>query len=199
MAAQLTTLEAVNLLLSAIGFKPVSALDTGGHSEAGQAERFLDYASRTVQLQGFYGNKVLSKEYTAASSKVALATTVLAIKGAGPSQYRNFTIRKVGADVLVYDLDRDVSSFTTGDKIYLDVTSQIPFTDCAPDIQHAILEAAIQTFQRRIKGNPEADKAIGEERLRGEALRNERTSGRSEGDRSNPPPFALRPGPEGSR
>lgn len=197
MAALWTRLEAVNMVLAAMGItNPVADLDTTGSSEATKAERVLDQESKRAQLEGFFGNRVMSKEYTAASSIVTLGTDVIAIKAAGPSQHRHFDIRRVGSANLVYDLDRDTSAFTTGDKIYLDITVELLFENCPVYMQDAILTKACQIFQRRLKGNPVADEALGQERVRAEAAGG-RASGTSASERDNPPPFSLAPPPGG--
>lgn len=47
----MTTLEAVNELLSGLGEPPVTALDTGGTSEAAEAETYLGIALREIMLE----------------------------------------------------------------------------------------------------------------------------------------------------
>lgn len=49
----MTTLEAVNELLSGLGEPPVTALDTGGTSEAAEAETYLGIAMREIALEGW--------------------------------------------------------------------------------------------------------------------------------------------------
>lgn len=188
--AYLTKLDAVNRLLQSIKVKPVAQLDTGGFTEAADAERELDYWNKMVQLEGHFGNRIMSKEYTAASLKVVLGADVIAIKSAGPTQFRHFDIRRSGSETRVFDLDRDSLAFTTGEKIYLDVTIEIPFIDCPVYLQHAIVSRAMQEFQRRYMGDPMRDQGLAEQRIRAEAVA-DRASGNSMGDRSNPQPFAL--------
>ena len=52
----MTTLEAVNRILAAIGEPPVTALDTGGTTEQAEAETFLDRSRREVLSVGWYCN-----------------------------------------------------------------------------------------------------------------------------------------------
>jgi len=54
--AGMTTLRAVNQILRAVGIQPVAALDTGGYSDAAEAERYLDEAGEAVQSQGWPEN-----------------------------------------------------------------------------------------------------------------------------------------------
>lgn len=51
----MTTLEACNEILESIGEERVTVLDTGGTSDAANAERILDRESRRVQGRGGYG------------------------------------------------------------------------------------------------------------------------------------------------
>lgn len=186
--ANMTKLDAVNELLEAIGLKPVTALDTGNFSEAGDAERTLDRESRRVQMRGFYGNQIKSKAYVASGSLITPAADVIAIKSAGPTQHRNFALREQSGTMRAYDLDAD--TFTITGTIYLDITVEIPFADAPPDIQDAIVADAKQKFQRRFRANPEADQALAEERVQAE-LTTGRVTGRSSQERAAAPPFAL--------
>ena len=76
----LSMLDAVNAMLESIGMAHTSALDTGGFTEAGDAERILDREHKLVLLEGHYGNRVI-RTYTAASNKITL-TNVLAQRDA---------------------------------------------------------------------------------------------------------------------
>jgi hypothetical protein len=188
--ANLSKLDAVNHMLESVGIKPVAALDTGGYTEAADAERVLDRESKLVQCEGHYGNRVMAKSYTAASNVVALASTVLTIKAAGRTQHRNFVLRETGGTPQVWDLDEDTFTIATGTVIQLDVTYEIPYADAQIDLQNVILQRAAQIFQRRFGRNPEADVGHSEERIRAEAVA-QRTQGRAASDRSGPAPFAL--------
>lgn len=52
----MTTLEAINQILAAIGEPPVTATDTGGTTEQAEAETFLDRSRREVLKQGWHCN-----------------------------------------------------------------------------------------------------------------------------------------------
>lgn len=49
----MTTLQAVNELLAGLGEPPVTVLDTGGTSEAAEAEEYLAIAQREIMLEGW--------------------------------------------------------------------------------------------------------------------------------------------------
>jgi len=54
----MTTLEAVNEILSGLGQPPVTALDTGTTSEAGEAEAYLNRSTRRIQRDGWSFNRL---------------------------------------------------------------------------------------------------------------------------------------------
>jgi hypothetical protein len=60
----LSKLEAVNALLESIGHSHVAALDTGGFSDAAQAERVLDRTLIEQMGLGWHDNVVFSKPFT---------------------------------------------------------------------------------------------------------------------------------------
>lgn len=53
----MTTLEAVNEILAGLGQPPVTALETGTTSEAGEAETYLNNATRRIQRNGWSFNR----------------------------------------------------------------------------------------------------------------------------------------------
>lgn len=197
--ANMTILDGVNRVLIASGIRPVAALDTNGASEASDAERMLDHATRDAQIPGLYENRVMSVKHTAAGGVISLASNVIAIQAAGPTQHRNFTIRESAGVWQVFDLERNTFVFTNGEEIFLDLTVEVQFRNASPYAQDIIVKRAAQMFQRRFKGSPTADAMLSEELLRAEAGA-PRASGRGESDRSDPPPFIAprgQGGPQG--
>jgi len=72
MATNHTKLEAVNMVMEAAGFAPVSAVDTGGNSDAAEAERAIDRHDKIVQAQGWHENTEFDVEIAPADvTKVA--------------------------------------------------------------------------------------------------------------------------------
>ena len=65
----LSKLDAVNVIIRALGDPPVAALDTGGTSDAGEAETILDEKVREIQgngpglLSGWYQNTVEGEDW----------------------------------------------------------------------------------------------------------------------------------------
>jgi len=74
MARNHTKLEAVNEMLEEVGVYPVAALDTGGSSDAADAERCLDRWNKRIQARGWHENTETDVEYGVADvTKVAVA------------------------------------------------------------------------------------------------------------------------------
>lgn len=71
----MTTLEAVNAILEVIGESPVSTLDTGGTSEAGEAETFLDRSRKDILALGWSFNQDLRIEVDFPNVKLGVAGT----------------------------------------------------------------------------------------------------------------------------
>jgi len=184
--ANLTRLQGVNRVLSRSGIRPVAALDTGGSSEAADAENFLKEAEHDLAISGFYDNKTMAVTHTASGTGIIiLGGTVIAIKAAGSTQYRNFSMRLNGANMEVYDLDKNTFVLGANEQIQLDLTFEIPFESCAPGMQDAILKAASQNYQNFFRGSPLVDQQLGLERLRADATVDRALGGPR--DRSNPP------------
>lgn len=74
MSVRLSKLEAVNLLLREINRRPVTALDTGGQSDAGLAERQIDSFDLKVQAQGWHWNR--ETDVTLNFASVELTVTI---------------------------------------------------------------------------------------------------------------------------
>lgn len=194
----MTKLQAVNEMLEAIKLKPVSALDTNANSDAGQAERVLDRESRRVQTPGFPGNTIPYKEYTAASNVVTLGSDVISIRPTGKSHRRLYAMRYTGSAMQVYDLENDTFTITTGTVIHLEVVIEIPFANCPPDMQDAIVAQAKQTFARRTSIDPVRDSQFTEERLHAEKNAG-RAADRVVSDPVAPAPFAVGAKPPGGQ
>lgn len=157
----ITKLEAINEMLAAIEELPVSALDTGGASIAAMAERHLDRENQRVQMEGYEDNTDLCRGVVAnGSGEIVAESTWLAVQGAGPTQHRNLTLR----NGYVWDLDNHTQTVTTaGATFYLNIIRQLTWTEMSPRLKNAVLARAIRVFQRRQKGDPQADMMLAEE------------------------------------
>lgn len=187
----LTRLAGVNYCLKRCGIRPVSALDTGGFSEASDIERIIDEETHSRQVPGVAENRTNAVKHVAdGSGNIILGSTILAIFSAGPSQHRNLSMRLNGASMQVYDLNLNSFSLGAASEVYLDLIFEVPFESCSPGLQQVILDNTTQVYQRMNTGNPIRDVQLDKERIRSE-VNLPRTGGRSETPHDNPPPFAV--------
>lgn len=157
----ITKLEAINEMLAAVEELPVSTLDTGGASIAAMAERHLDRETQRVQMEGYADNTDLCRGVVAnGSGQIVAESTWLAVQGAGPDAYRNLTLRAGN----VWSLDNHTDTITTsGGTVYLNIVRQLEWADMSPRLKNAVLARSIRIFQRRQKGDPQADLMLAEE------------------------------------
>lgn len=194
--ANLSRLQGVNRVLMNCGVRPVTALDTGNASEAADAERILDFESRTAQLAAWHDNVAPCIKHVAdpTTGLLILGATIIGAWSAGPNKHRSLTWRLNGSTPQVFDLNRATFVFGLGEEIFLDLLFEIPFEGAAPSLQEVILKAATEVYARQFSGNPWRDQQLKGERLRAEVNIN-RGTGQSQG--GNAPPFAMQspPGP----
>ena len=125
------------------------------------AEQFLDRARIDVCSQPMPENTQLAKEYTLnGQSKIALvqspiAYAELAVRGAGPDQYRTIVLRydSTSGQTGMRPYDQDKGTFalgtaTTG-KVYLDVTVLLPWESLTSKLAEQVISKAKLSFQRR--------------------------------------------------
>ncbi len=153
----MTKLEAVNLILEACGIAPVSALDTGGTSDAGRAETHLDRETTRILKDGWIANTIRSKTYDPDGSNNVVLTDVLRMQPAGSSIGRQLTIR----DGKLYDLEDDTDEFTA--SVELQVALLLSF-DVLPETlaDHIAYQAALK-YERRRKLGTKDDAVLREE------------------------------------
>lgn len=164
MATVMTKLDAVNACLAAINEYRVTALDTNGTSIAGEAERYVDDATRYICAQGYPCNTRRAVSFTASASSpyeislAALNPEVLRIKPVGNCAHRNIVIR--GSKL--YDADRSTSSFQA-QTVFLDVAELLDFVDLDPQLKEMVAKYAAQQFGRRTTQSQLSDAYISQE------------------------------------
>ena len=145
----MTTLDAVNELLESIGEPPVTALDTGGTSDEGDAERILDREVKRQLTKGWVANTELDREFTRDGSNEIVLASILTVLGPSrnESRYRNLAIR----NGKLYD--RDENSFTFAESVKLDVVVDLPLTELPEKLAwYVVLEAAVAYQQYKKRG-----------------------------------------------
>ena len=165
----MTQLEAVNEILRGVGILPVSAVDTGGSSDAAEAERVLEYCSELEQTKGWKSNTAIAKEYTSAATPFAITagTNILRVECVAPGRYRdNIALGGGATGDEFYIVTEDTTSFgAEGVKIYCNVVLKRTFVTCSPDLKHVIVTEATKIMRRRKKFDPNLDQALSEEAL----------------------------------
>lgn len=141
-----TTLEAVNIMLGAIGETPVNSL-TSGLIEAEQAETLLAQVSRSVQTEGWSFNRVKDVVLThSTNGEVAIGADVLSID----SKYEANADDLVQRGLKLYD--RKNRTFNIGKSIKAEVVYELPFGDLPAIARTYIALKAARTFQDQIVG-----------------------------------------------
>lgn len=142
----LTELEAVNIMLSAIGETPVNSL-TSGLVEAELAETILGQVSRSVQTQGWSFNRDIGVELSANNNgEVPLPNNVLSADSLNLYNSRNLIQR--GQKFW----DRKELTYIINESVKADLVYELTFTDLPPIARSYITVRAARIFQDRIVG-----------------------------------------------
>ena len=146
-------LEAVNMLLAAVGEAAVSSLETATTVDVTQAKNLLSNINREVQQKGWHFNTewdvILSLD---SSNRIPLGTTVLSIYS--PSKLT--TIRGREGSPFLYDLDNNTFTWTTSINDAVTITL-LDFEDIPQTARQYITTKAARIFQEEIIGQVSAE------------------------------------------
>ena len=146
-------LEAVNMLLAAVGEAAVSSLETATTVDVTQAKNLLSNINREVQQKGWHFNTewdvVLSLD---SDSRIPLGTTVLSIY----SPTKMTTIRGREGSPFLYDLDNNTFTWTTSINDAVTITL-LDFEDIPQTARQYITTKAARIFQEEIIGQVSAE------------------------------------------
>lgn len=178
--AGVTKLEAVNDILHSLGRGTVAALDTGGASDAADAERILDRTTIKELARGWPCNTIAAKTYTSTGTPSVIdlnSVNPLRVECVGPGRYAG-QISLRGS--LAYIVNEGTTDFGSATTITLNVYTEVAWADLSPDLKEVVLESAKVTFRRyympdadiEFRLQKEADKAeLMADRLRETAFR----------------------------
>ena len=146
-------LQAVNMLLAAIGEAAVSSLETATTVDVTQAKNLLSNINREVQQKGWHFNTewdvILSLD---SDSRIPLGTSILSIY----SPTKLTTIRGREGSSFLYDLDNN--TFTWGASVNDAVTiTLLDFEDIPQTARQYITSKAARIFQEEIIGQVSAE------------------------------------------
>ena len=146
-------LEAVNMLLAAVGEAADSSLETATTVDVTQAKNLLSNINREVQQKGQHFNTewdvVLSLD---SDSRIPLGTTVLSIYS--PSKMT--TIRGREGSPFLYDLDNNTFTWTASINDAVTITL-LDFEDIPQTARQYITTKAARIFQEEIIGQVSAE------------------------------------------
>ena len=146
-------LEAVNMLLAAVGEAAVSSLETATTVDVTQAKNLLSNINREVQQKGWHFNTewdvVLSLD---SDNRIPLGTTVLSIY----SPTKMTTIRGREGSPFLYDLDNNTFTWTASVNDAVTITL-LDFEDIPQTARQYITTKAARIFQEEIIGQVSAE------------------------------------------
>ena len=149
----ITELEAVNMLLAAVGESAVSSLETATTVDVTQAKNLLSNISREVQQKGWHFNTewdvVLSLD---SNNRIPLGTSILSVY----SSSKLTTIRGREGSPFLYDLDNNTFTWTTSINDAVTITL-LDFEDIPQTARQYITAKASRIFQEEIIGQAAAE------------------------------------------
>lgn len=147
----ITKLQAVNLMLDAIGEKPVSSL-TSGLADAEQAERMFDRVNTDVQSVGWNVNRDRKFELTRdADNKFPLPITTLSVDTVDEHKH----IKVANRNNYLYDVKNQTliwSAVANNDhaNLYVDIIQEQDFTELPYTLQRYIVARSAREFQESV-------------------------------------------------
>ena len=149
----ITELDAVNILLAAVGEAAVSSLETATTVDVTQAKNLISNINREVQQKGWHFNTewdvVLSLD---SDSRIPLGTSVLSVY----SPTKLTTIRGREGSPFLYDLDNNTFIWTTAINDAVTITL-LDFEDIPQTARQYITTKAARVFQEEIVGQVSAE------------------------------------------
>jgi hypothetical protein len=149
----MTELQAVNLLLSAIGEAAVSSLETATTVEVTQAKNLLSNVNRAAQQKGWHFNTewdvVLTRD---SDDRIPLSESILSVYQPG----QLMTIRGRSGSMFAYDLDNNTFTWTKNLNNAVTITL-LDFIDTPNTFRQYVTTRAARIFQEEIVGQVSAE------------------------------------------
>jgi len=149
----MSELEAVNLLLSAIGEAAVSSLETATTVEVTQAKNLLSNVNRAAQQKGWHFNTewdvVLTRD---SDNRIPLSESILSVYQPG----QLMTIRGRSGSMFAYDLDNNTFTWTKNLNNAVTITL-LDFIDTPNTFRQYVTTRAARIFQEEIVGQVSAE------------------------------------------
>ena len=149
----MTELEAVNILLAAIGEAAVSSLETATTVEVTQAKNLLSNVNRAAQQKGWHFNTewdvVLTRD---TDDRIPLSESILSVYQPG----QLMTIRGRSGSMFAYDLDNNTFTWTKNLNNAVTITL-LDFIDTPNTFRQYVTTRAARIFQEEIVGQVSAE------------------------------------------
>ena len=149
----MTELEAVNILLAAIGEAAVSSLETATTVEVTQAKKLLSNVNRAAQQKGWHFNTewdvVLTRD---SDDRIPLSESILSVYQPG----QLMTIRGRSGNMYAYDLDNNTFTWTKNLNNAVTITL-LDFIDSPNTFRQYVTTRAARIFQEEIIGQVSAE------------------------------------------
>tara|TARA_Y100001973_G_scaffold106085_1_gene181952 strand:+ start:3861 stop:4460 length:600 start_codon:yes stop_codon:yes gene_type:complete len=141
----LSKLEAVNIILDAIGETPVSSLESG-LPDAEAAETKLNEVNKTVQAKGWHQNTEKKLKLMPDSDKyIVVPDSYLRVDTTGTSRSTNVAVRTYLNKSMLYNVKDQTFSFTA--DLFCDVVLLLEFSDLTLELSNYIAYRAARKFQ----------------------------------------------------
>ena len=154
----LTKLEAVNIVLDAIGESPVSSL-TSGLPDAEAAESKLDEVRVEILSRGWHQN--IEKDVTLkrdANNEILLSNIYLRVDSTGADKSINVVQRYSNGKRKLFDIKN--RSYTFTNDLVVDIIVDIPFDELTVELQNYIAARAARKFQESSEAENEDNNII---------------------------------------
>lgn len=145
-----TELDAVNILLSAIGASPVTHTEALQNADAQIAKNHIDRARREIQAEQWYFNTEENYPLTpTATGEILIEKTITNIDQIGQfGTNANLVIR----EGKLYDRVRH--TYKIGETIYANITLCLDFTDLTETAAQYVIARAARKYQEEMLGDP---------------------------------------------
>lgn len=155
--ARMTELEAVNLMLGAIGEAPVTSLSVTGNLDLDAAKQVLTEVNRRVQSRGWHFNTDEEVVWTpdAGTGEITLGVAVMEFDTVSYSRSRDLVERNGKV------WDRDNQTYDLGQQdVCVDVIYLLDFEECPNVVREYIAYRAAERFLKRQLGQDARDADI---------------------------------------
>lgn len=148
-----TELEAVNILLAAIGESAVSSLENATTVEVTQAKNLLSNVNREVQQKGWHFNTEWDVTLTKKSDgTIPVGSSILSVY----VENQLTTLRGISGVMHVYDLDNNTFTWTKSLTNAVTITL-LDFQDTPQAVRQYVTTKAARIFQEEIIGQVSAE------------------------------------------